>query len=189
MASIIKFQPGQTEVVALKFDEGKNVEGKFGPQVAFSTIDDRMFYLDPTPADDVETELRKFGIKAGTPFKLTKVKTSHGGSRFTVEPIAARGDEGGHNVPGRARYSAPAPGYWDVEIPPTPAAQPVAAPAPAAQPSTSAVCMMAAMCAAVDAVIETQAYATRRGLGVTFSEESVRAIGLSIYISNCKGGR
>ena len=44
--------------------------------------------------------------------------------------------------------------------------------------STSAVAMCAAMCAAVDAVLETQAYATRRGLGVTFSEESVRAIGL-----------
>jgi hypothetical protein len=49
--------------------------------------------------------------------------------------------------------------------------------------------MMAAMCSAVDAILETQAYATRKGLGLTFSEESVRAIGLSIYITNCKGGR
>lgn len=49
--------------------------------------------------------------------------------------------------------------------------------------------MCAAMMAAVDAVIETQAYAARKGLGLTFSEESVRAVGLSIYISSCKGGR
>jgi len=48
--------------------------------------------------------------------------------------------------------------------------------------------MMAAMCSAVDAILETQAYATRRGLGLTFSEESVRAIGLSIYIDQCRNG-
>ena len=55
--------------------------------------------------------------------------------------------------------------------------------------TTDAAPMLAAMCAAVDAIVETQAYAQRRGLGVTFSEESVRAIGLSIYIGNQRGTR
>lgn len=55
--------------------------------------------------------------------------------------------------------------------------------------TTDAAPMLAAMCAAVDAIVETQAYAQRRGLGVTFSEESVRAIGLSIYIGNQRGAR
>jgi hypothetical protein len=54
--------------------------------------------------------------------------------------------------------------------------------------TTDAAPMLAAMCAAVDAIVETQAYAQRRGLGVTFSEESVRAIGLSIYIGNQRSG-
>ena len=50
--------------------------------------------------------------------------------------------------------------------------------------------MCSSMCSAVDAVMETQAYAARKGLGLTFSEESVRAIGLSIYIAACReGGR
>jgi len=48
--------------------------------------------------------------------------------------------------------------------------------------------MCAAMCAALDAVMETEAYANRRSRGLTFSEESVRAIGLSIYIGNQRGG-
>lgn len=55
--------------------------------------------------------------------------------------------------------------------------------------TTDAAPMLAAMCAAVDAIVETQAYAQRRGLGVTFSEESVRAIGLSIYIGNQRSAR
>ena len=55
--------------------------------------------------------------------------------------------------------------------------------------SAATQCMCSAMCSALDAALETQAYAQRKGLGLTFSEESVRAIGLSIYISACQGRR
>jgi hypothetical protein len=180
MAGIIKFVAGAPEVVALKFDEGKIVDGRFGPQMAFTTTDDRIFYLDNEPADDMVGALRQYGISRGTPFKLTKIRAQHGGYRWQVEPYEA--DRNGHRQPAAPPPVAP------------PAAPPSAPAATAAGGASSglksdAACMMAAMCSAVDAILETQAYATRKGLGLTFSEESVRAIGLSIYITNCKGGR
>jgi hypothetical protein len=171
MAQIIKFAAGVPEVVALKFDDGVEAQGRFGPQMSFTTTDDRMFYVDLKPAEEMLTSLKHYGITRGTPFKLTKITAG----RWTVAPY-----ENGHRAPEPPPPAPPAPPQA-----PAPVAPPVAAPQGL---KTDAACMMAAMCSAVDAILETQAYATRKGLGLTFSEESVRAIGLSIYITNCKGG-
>lgn len=73
--------------------------------------------------------------------------------------------------------------------PPPPVEPAVPPPARASEMTAATACMCSAMCSAVDAVLETQAYAARKHLGLTFSEESVRAIGLSIYISACQGAR
>jgi hypothetical protein len=81
------------------------------------------------------------------------------------------------NPPAPPARDTPAPGPFRESVPPAP---------PTLNAATQ--CMMSAMCSAVDAALETQAYAQRKGLGLTFSEESIRAIGLSIYISACKGG-
>jgi hypothetical protein len=175
MAQIIKFQAGLPEVVALKFDDGVEAQGRFGPQMSFTTTDDRMFYVDLKPANDMMASLRHYGIERGTPFKLTKITAGN----WKVEPYQS--DTNGHRAPAAPPPVAP-------PAPPSPPAATAAGGAPSGLKSDAA-CMMAAMCSAVDAILETQAYATRKGLGLTFSEESVRAIGLSIYISNCKGGR
>ena len=49
--------------------------------------------------------------------------------------------------------------------------------------------IMSALCAAIDAVSEAQAYATRKGLHITFTAEDVRAISNTLYIGANKGGR
>jgi hypothetical protein len=193
MAEIIKFTPGVPHVIALKYDAGKNCEGKFGPQVQYTTTDGQIFWLDPEPASDIEREMQELGIRAGQDFKITKVKTSHGGHRYEIDRVRQQGDAGGHNVPSRS-------GAGRVVSAPVADSQPRSMGANSQPPNHSlrepettpitprAAAMCAAMMAAVDAVLETQAYATRKGLGLTFGEESVRAIGLSIYISDCKGG-
>lgn len=184
MAEIIKFDAGKAELIALKFDAGKNCVGRFGPQVQFTTTDERIFWLDTDPANDVEGEIRKLGIRTGQEFWLTKVKTSHGGFRWVVERTPdARRDAGGHNVPERsAGYNAP----------PAPPPPPVYTPAPPVpNPITPASAkLMAAYMSAIDTLVEAQAYAARKGLAIAFNGEDVRSTAISCYISACKeGGR
>lgn len=183
MATIIKFEAGVSEVLALKFDAGKNVAGKFGPQVQFSTTDDRLFYLDEAPAYDVETTLRALGIKAGTPFRLTKVKTSHGGSRFDVAP-APRGDEGGHNVPERGNVAG---ARSPESAPAAPATnQPLQSATPGITPNAAR--MMACFMDAITAITEAQVFAKRVGLGITFDSTNVTSAALSCYIAQTRNG-
>ncbi len=213
MAQILKFEAGKPEILALKFDAGKLVEGKFGDQFQYSTVDGRVFWLDHEPAHDIEDQIRRLGIRTGEEFRLGKQKTSHGSCRWTVERVAGLGNGYSDARPARDAASAyrhaPAAAVGETTpreaqsrngnhatppAPPAPTWDELNAPAPpaperSASLATSTACMASAMCSAVDAAIETQAYATRKGLGLTFSEESIRCIGLSIYISACKGGR
>jgi|SRR5882724_3970141 len=195
MAQIIKFEPGVPLVLALKFDAGKNCEGKFGPQVQYTTTRDQIFWLDPEPAGDVERELQDLGIRAGQEFSLTKCKGTHGGHSWRVERV--RGDAGGHNVPARSSSGA---GAWsDAPVPPhkeanNPTNNPSTAREPLPPPAEHRVTpqaarMMACFLSAIDAVAEAQQYATRKGLGITFSSENVTSAALSCYINECKGGR
>lgn len=202
MAQKIVFQPGAPVEVALKFPNGKNVPGKFGEQALFTCTDDRVFYLDPEPASDIERRIGELGIKTGEPFRLTKIKHARGGGcSFRVDRVANETDleRTLRQSIGARQQKREASVPFREQTPPVaiePSAERVTAPQRIqpegnhnAPPLTRSGAMMSAMCAAVDAVLETQAYATRKGLGVTFSEESIRAIGLSIYISTCKDGR
>jgi hypothetical protein len=178
MAEIIKFTQGVSEIIALKFDSGKNVTNKFGEQVQYSTVDDRIFWLDPDPAGDVERGLQELGIRAGQEFRLTKVKTSHGGSRFVVErQPEARRDAGGHNVPARSdAYAAPVAASYAAA---TPSAQTPITPA--------SMKFCAAMMSMVDAMRETKAYAQR--CGIDMSTEDLRCLAVTAFINDSKGGR
>lgn len=207
MAQKIVFQPNAPVEVALKFPHGKNVRGFYGEQVLFTATDDRIFYLDPEPASDIETRIRELGIRTGEPFRLTKIKHQRGGGiSFRVDRVANETDLERtltRSIAAQEKRRASVPFR---EQTPTAIRAPQIEPAAAkdqqeiqpgsdhnAAHNASGIsrtgAMVAAMCAAVDAVLETQVYAARKGLGVTFSEESVRAIGLSIYSSACKDGR
>jgi hypothetical protein len=214
MAEIIKFKAGVPVPVALKFDTGKNCDGKFGPQVQYTTVDDGIFWLDPEPASDVEREMKRLGIRAGEFFRLTKTKTSHGGHRFVVERA---GDAGGHNVPqpqkpvGREYVATgPAPAmtdeqsreFWgtpshtealleksiDMARDRGPAA--FTSSEPPQRITAQSTKLMACFMQAIDAVTEAQAYCGRKGLGITFTSEDVRSTAIACWISACKeGGR
>jgi len=159
---------------------GKNVPSKVGdPQVCFATIAGDSVYLDEAPAGDIEREMRSLGIAYGEEFRLTRAKTSHGGSRFVVERVTGR-DSGGHNVPQRSDA---------YEEPMQRSAPPQVAQVATVQTITPASAkLMACFMQSIDAIAEAQAYATRKGLGITFSSEDIRATAISCWISACKDG-
>lgn len=193
MAQVIKFTPGVSEIIALKFESGKNCTGQFGPQVQFTTVDDRIFWLDETPANDVEKSLAEQGIRTGQEFRITKVKTSHGGHRFAVEAIAARRDAGGHNVPERGRetrYAEP--------VGAAPAARPASAgvstPAPpTAAQKTCTQTLAGALIASIDAYLIAVEYAKAKGIECSipfleFTADDIRQSATSLMIECFKRG-
>lgn len=193
-----KFVPALNvpQIVAIAAIPGRLVPSEFGPsEVLFSLVDGRPWYVPQVIAD----EIYAIGVRPRQQIEVTAV-----GKKKTEVQIAIVQER----LPQRARerdytpeleqslrnVNGPEP-YWADTSSPIPAQTATATtgtpngnPPPPSKTTAAAACMMASMCSAVDAIIEVQAYATRKGIGLTFSEESVRAIGLSIYIDACRHG-
>jgi hypothetical protein len=195
MADLLELATNKPEVVALAYADGREYPSKIPgapAQVMFTLVDGRRVFW-PQPFAE---SLKSAGIAANVPFEVVKAEIAKGRTQLQFRPLSGGGRA--VNAPaseaptskGTNNYSSPN----DIPAPPerlytAPATRTAPPAAPEPTPITPrAACMCAAMMAAVDAVLETQAYAARKGLGLTFGEESVRAIGLSIYISDCKGG-
>lgn len=64
----IRFEPNVPVVLELKYDEGREVEGQYGPQFMYTTSDDRRVYLNPPEAE----KITQLGIRRGMKFRITK---------------------------------------------------------------------------------------------------------------------
>ncbi len=164
----LNLQNGVPETLAIA-RPGESVPSNFtkgGYDVLFKTIAGDSLYIDPERAGDIERGMQALGIQYGQLMQLTKTKTAHGGHAFSVSRLP--GDNGGHHVPERGnayRDSAP--------------------PAAAVTPQTTKLC--ASMCSLIDAMAEAKTYASRRGLDL--STEDLRALAVTAYIQDCRGGR
>lgn len=74
---VLRFSTNVTEEVALKFDDGKAVEGRYGDQVLYTLTDGRLMYLPPIAAKRI-TDLR---IAKGEAFQVCKKETTRGQKR------------------------------------------------------------------------------------------------------------
>ena len=113
----IRFQTNIPVEVALKFDPpGKQVEGRYGAQVFFTTTDDRGLYVSPVVADKIGT----LGIVKGEVFSICKRETKNGQKRAIEWEV---------NRPGEAAASGPAPvaapSQPPIELPQPTTAQPL----------------------------------------------------------------
>jgi hypothetical protein len=162
--------------VAIAAVPGRLVPSGFGPtEVVFDLTDGRPWYVPQVIADEIYAA----GIQARQQIEVTA--TGRKKTEVRIVPVQAR-------IPQRVPERVPERDYTpelERSLHQVAAQQPSPAPS---KTTAAAACMMASMCSAVDAIIEVQAYATRKGMGLTFSEESVRAIGLSIYIDACRNG-
>jgi hypothetical protein len=192
MADLLELSINKPEIVALAFADGREYPSKIAgapPQVMFSLVDGRRVFW-PKPFAE---SLREHGIAANVPFEVVKAEVAKGRTQLQFKPLSGAGrasDAPAAEIQG-SNYTNNSPHYSAQEArlytaPATRTAPPAPEPPGPITPNAAAMC--AAMMAAVDAVIETQAYAARKGLGLTFGEESVRAMGLSIYIGNQQKG-
>src|SRR5438128_11406502 len=72
--NILRFETNTPVQVALKFDGGRDVDGRYGPQVLYTLADGRLMYLEPKVARHIE-ELK---ITAGELFSICKREVKNG---------------------------------------------------------------------------------------------------------------
>ncbi len=80
MKEIVKFPMDTPVEVALRFEHGMRVEGRYGDQIMYSLIDNRVMYVPPA----VEQRIQELAVAPGEPLMLCK-KEMKSGNRKWVE--------------------------------------------------------------------------------------------------------
>ena len=183
MASMNKvtFTPGLPEVLALKWTKGKEQLSQYHNETEYfySLTDGRCMYL---PAE-AAAQLDDLGPAKDEPIEVTKFKSPHGGYRWRVARVGEVAAANTKPVAGRAEGGAPSAQPARRVLPNASAAAEVST-----APKLSGSPMMTALKLAIDAAYEAEAYAQRLGMGLSFSTEDVRAMGISLFIEATKYG-
>src|SRR5450759_5630696 len=79
MKEIVKFEINTPVEVALKTAVGERVQGRYGEQVMYSLLDNRIMYVPPY----VEQRFRELAIGAGEPLLLCKREVKEGNRNRT----------------------------------------------------------------------------------------------------------
>lgn len=186
MAEILRFEFNVPEEVSLKFaNGGREVTGRYGPQVMYTLDDDRVMFLDPA----VASKIAQMGIGAHERFTITKQQRRQDGKSVAEWAIQ--------------RVDPPARHVGTGEVAPSPAPM-VPAPQNRVAPQnaeTSAdantfrnfltentVLLTGIFCASFDALENTKRYAESKGRKLDFNEEDIRATANTVYIQLEKRG-
>jgi hypothetical protein len=73
----VSFMPNRPELVALKYREGKTVEGRFGDQQYYTLTDGRCMYVDM----EVAAKINLLGPRVGQQFEICKYWTGRKGDK------------------------------------------------------------------------------------------------------------
>jgi len=183
----VQFQTNVPVEVALKYNDGKEVNGQYGDQVLYTLTDGRVMYVPPI----VKRRIDELGIGRGELFTLTKAEKKNG-TRRTIEWLVAAGERGEKHpqtsvqeVNDRQRRNGAASevttgGSGHARRPS------VSSDAKGLLVTGQGQFLLQALAAAVDAAATTERYATACGVELQFTSEDVREIGLRIYTSGVK---
>lgn len=201
----IKLEYGVPQVVAFKFLQGKSYTGNYGTRFLYTMSDDRRMWVDHEDGADIERQLRELGAQRGEFVRLTKVRYPRGGGHaIRVERVAesyeAPAASGNDDTAAQLEKSiaiARSHGAQAFQrnahvLPAAAAASPDSQAAAAAVRDNSphdnpvAARLMSCYMSALDAVHEAQQYATRKGMGITFTSDDIRASAITLYIQHEK---
>lgn len=197
MSEILRFTTNVPVEVALRRDSGERVEGRYGDQMLYTLIDDRVMYVPLIVSD----RIRELDIRHGEPFEICKMEVKSGNRRWiewqvrTLRepqqpssspngPVAAApalseaqnhrhaNTSGGFNGRGWPKFEAAADGTL----------------LPAPVSGTGVAAMEVALHAAAEIAQRVQSRATLRKYSLQFTSEDVRAIGLTMFIQATREG-
>jgi len=186
---ILRFNTNSPVEVALRWDDGKRVEGRYGEQVLYTLDDDRVMYVPPV----VASRIRELGIRAREAFEICKAELREENKRW-IEWRVRRIEEPRHpasspNSPEAAATvpSSNAPNHrngnthqtsrpLDLQAAPDGTLLPV----PVTGAGISA--MDLALSGAAEIAQRVESRARMRNYSLQFSSEDIRAIGLTMFI-------
>jgi hypothetical protein len=186
---ILRFNTNSPVEVALRWDDGKRVEGRYGEQVLYSLEGDRVMYVPPVVAQ----QIRELGIRAREIFEICKAELReenkrwiewrvrrieeprHPASSDNVSEAAALGpnnDAQNHRNGSTHQPARP----LDLQASPDGTLLPV--------PVTGAgiTAMELAMSGAAEIAQRVESRARMRNYSLQFTSEDIRAIGLTMFI-------
>ena len=176
MADKVTFQTNVPVEVALKYGDGKDVNGQYGDQVLYTLTDGRVMYVPPI----VRKQIEDLGIGRGELFTITKAEKRNGARRTIEWQVAGNGrtasQRSGESAADNGRPAGTGPGKQPLGQASGNGLVGRAVPAGA-----GAQFLKQALALAVDAVAEAERYAGTHGISLQFTSEDVREIGLRIY--------
>ena len=186
---ILRFNTNAPVEIALRWDDGKRVEGRYGEQVMYTLDDERVMYVPPL----VAKQIRELGIRAREAFEICKVEMQEQDRRW-IEWRVRRLEEPRHpaSSPNSPEAAAPVPSSnaqnhrngsthqttrpLDLHAAPDGTLLPV--------PVTGAgiTAMELAMSGAAEVAQRVESRARMRNYSLQFTSEDIRAIGLTMFI-------
>ena len=195
MKQIVHFPVNTPTQVALRFVDGKPVEGRWGPQVMFALEDDRVMYVPPF----VRQRIEELAIAAGEPFEIIKQEVRTGTRKrieWRVRRIPQQPASSPNNAAAAAEALTSGEGHSNGSTngrnghPPDgddPAGK-TFLPAPLSEAITGTGCraMELALTGATEIAQRVEGHAASRSYSLRFSSEDIRAIGLTLFIQTMR---
>ena len=188
--TILRFNTNSPVEVALRWDDGKRVDGRYGEQVMYTLDDDRVMYVPPVVAQ----RIRELGIRAREVFEICKAELQQDNKRW-IEWRVRRIEEPRHpassgNVPDTAASDpSNAQNHRNGNTARTSPKQMLEFQAssdgtllPVPVTGAGITCMELAMNGAAEIAQRVEFRARIRNHSLQFTSEDIRAIGLTMFI-------
>jgi len=186
---ILRFNTNAPVEVALRWDDGKRVEGRYGEQIMYTLEGDRVMYVPPV----VAKQIRELGIRAREIFEICKAELREENRRW-IEWRVRRIEEPRHPAPSDNVTEAAARDlsgqaqnhrYGNTHDHPRPLdlhAAPDGTLLPVAVTGAGITAMELAMSGAAEIAQRVESRARLRNYSLQFTSEDIRAIGLTMFI-------
>lgn len=184
MSDKVQFQTNIPVEVALKYGDGKEVNGQYGDQVLYTLTDGRVMYVPPI----VKRRIEELGIGRGELFTLTKAEKKNG-TRRTIEWLVAAGERGQKPLRGSvqaAKSERPAQQHNGAAVSGNGHGANSNNDAKGFLVTNHGQLLLQSLAAAVDVAAATERYAAASGVELQFTSEDLREIGLRIYATGLK---
>jgi len=186
---ILRFNTNAPVEIALQWNDGKRVEGRYGEQVMYTLDDNRVMYVPPI----VAKQIRELGIQAREAFEICKAELREENKRW-IEWRVRRIEEPRHpkglgNTPDAAA-SGPNNDERDhgngsthqTQRPLDLQASPDGTLLPVPVTGAGITAMELAMSGAAEIAQRVESRARIRNYSLQFTSEDIRAIGLTMFI-------
>jgi hypothetical protein len=193
MKEVVRFAIDTPVEVALRFETGKHVEGRYGDQVMYSLLDNRVMYVPPY----VEQRIQELAVAAGEPLQLCK-QAKIDGNRKWVEWSVRRAPQQPRSsgnvtaaadpVPSGAQNHANGNTSGEANDQADGSAEKALTVMPDAITGAGITAMELALNGAAEIAQRVEGRAASKSYSLRFSNEDIRAIALTIFIQAMRDG-